>query len=354
MCVGRGTAYRPCLLRVRAVSCIHARSAAGRGGTSRRAGPGDASVGVDDEPRQAQTSVAGRQAGARRHLRAGRGGPITRSGRSNEPRARVAVERGGAGRRRPEGCDDTSRSAGAFAVRVVVAFAALLAIALLPLLLEFATRRLRHGVRRRSWEEVPTEPVDEPIAAVKRARVRLAPDGHAATLTGLTFGGRYDAEARARCPRRCDVPDPGCDCGFYAVRPDVEGRLLGPPDHRATWDPSVRLDVELTGEVLEYELGYRAEEQRVLRVGVPHNCVPCARFERVREAVALAPVPSVLQDPYRSMPALPEGSGEWPLIEPVCEDHRDLRAGRPSIGLVELAGHLGTEVGWDPVGAPVR
>jgi hypothetical protein len=238
-------------------------------------------------------------------------------------------------------------------VSTLPAVAGVLAIGALPVAVHPLVGLMGRARRRRGWASIDLTGVDEPIVAVKRARIRLASDGSSATLSGYTGGGSYAVEAVATCPRGCDVPEPGCGCGFHAVRPTAEARTLGGPDRRPTWDPSVRLEVELTGTVLEYELGYRAEEQRVLRVGVPSGCLPCARHGRSQRAAALAPVPSVLQPPLGIGPARPGGARTWSVMEPVCDRHRSARP-HLDLALVRLAGQLGTEVGWDPVEARSR
>lgn len=233
-------------------------------------------------------------------------------------------------------------------VNTLLAFAILIGLATLPLLLDLGIRLLRRRVRRRRWVGVPEAEIDEPIRAVKRARLRIAPSGGDATLSGLTLGGRYEAEDDARCPRGCPSPADGCDCGFYALRPEAENHVFRTSERlrRAT---TVRLEVELSGSVLEYELGYRAQHQRVLRVIVPSICASCARFDATQEAVALVAVPPA-QNPYgvsvlsRTAPGSREN---WATLEPTCELHRRARRAEPSVGLLDLAGMIGTEVVWE-------
>jgi hypothetical protein len=240
-------------------------------------------------------------------------------------------------------------------VNTVLAFVILVGLATLPLLLDLAVRLLRRRVRRQRWIGAPEAEIDEPIRAVKRARLRISPDGRSATLSGLTLGGRYDVEDDARCPRGCRQPADGCDCGFYALRPEVESHVFrtGERMQRAT---TVRLDVELSGAVLEYELGYRAQHQRVLRVAVPTICASCARFDDMKPATGLSAVPAA-QHPYsvsvlsRSTPGARE---PWATLEPTCDLHRRARREEPAVGLADLAGMIGTEVVWEssPVTEP--
>lgn len=230
----------------------------------------------------------------------------------------------------------------------MLAVGVMVALALLPLLLDLMVAVLRRQIRARRWTGVPEAEVDEPIRAVKRARLRVSPDGRSATLSGLTLGGRYDVEDDARCPRGCVRPADGCDCGFYALRPEAEERVLH-PSGRLLRVTSVRLDVELSGAVLEYELGYRAQHQRVLRVMIPKRCASCARFDEDQEAVALVPVAVNFWQPGVSVLSRTsrEGREPWPVLEPACDLHRRARVRAPTIGLADLTGLLGTEVVWE-------
>lgn len=197
--------------------------------------------------------------------------------------------------------------------------------------------------------------LDEPIAAVKRAHVRLSPDGTEATLTGLTAGSRYAVDARATCPRGCPVPDPSCRCGFYAMRSDLEARQL---PHEAAWarraEPlSVRLDVELSGVVLEYDLGYRAERQRVREVGIPDRCVACAAQGVDQQAAGLIARPRQIAHPFSGAgnPYLGDPSlREWLELRSACLDHWQARPGEPALSLDDLADLLGTRVRWEASG----
>lgn len=203
--------------------------------------------------------------------------------------------------------------------------------------------------------ELEDAALDEPIFAVKRAHVRLSPDGREATLTGLTAGSRYAIDARATCPRGCATPTPTCRCGFYAMRSDVESRQL---PSEASWarraDPlSVRLDVELSGVVLEYELGYRAERQRVVEVGIPDRCVPCAAAGVDRQAAGLIARPRHIAspfggagNPYVGDPTL----RDWLELRSACLDHWESAPGQPALALGDLAGLLDTVVRWEASG----
>jgi len=208
--------------------------------------------------------------------------------------------------------------------------------------------------------DIPSEGIsegtsDEPILAVKRAHIRLSPDGDEATLTGLTAGSRYAADATASCPRGCPEPRPTCRCGFYAMRSDVEARNLA---HEATWarraEPlSVRLDVELSGVVLEYDLGYRAQRQRVIEVGIPDRCVPCAEQGIDRQAAGMIARPRQVGshlagtgNPYLGDPSL----RTWSELRSACLDHWVSEPGWPAVSLGQLTDLLDTTVTWEASG----
>lgn len=230
------------------------------------------------------------------------------------------------------------------------ALAVLVGVATLPLWLGSRLWAMRSHELQRRWGQVPSADVDEPIRAVKWARIRAAPDRTAASLAGLTVGGRYRAEGEATCARGCRAPGEGCDCGFYAVRPGCEDEVFDTVEGIRRRTTSVRLEVELSGDVLEFDLGYRAARQRVLEVVIPARCAPCSRFGDPRRAVALLPKVGVGDGPDAPLGALGRfgARDSWPVLEPVCELHRPAPDEFAPLGLLELAGLLGTEVTWAP------
>lgn len=235
----------------------------------------------------------------------------------------------------------------------LLALVVLVGVATLPLWLGNRLWAMRSRELARRWGDAPSAEVDEPIRAVKWARIRASPEGDAASLSGLTVGGRYQAEGEATCVRGCRAPGEGCDCGFYAVRPGCEDQVFDAVDGLRRRATSVRLEVELSGDVLEFDLGYRAARQRVLRVVVPSRCAPCVRFGDTRHAVAMLP-----KELPGNGPGLAPGVGariggrdSWPVLEPVCGLHRPPPDEFAPVGLLELSGLLGTEVAWAPLTA---
>jgi hypothetical protein len=204
-------------------------------------------------------------------------------------------------------------------------------------------------ITERKWLALPEEHDDEARRGYKTAQVLLAEDGSSATLSGITLGGSYKAEDRARCATRgCDPPGLDCDCGFYAYKERAEAvhllrQTLGCNGLR----DKALLTVELDGTVLEFERGYRGERQRVLGVQLERDCSVCRRDGVGRRATCLA----AARD-FR-MPALaryvtPAAASTRRLlpVRPVCAHH--VPAGAIALGVPELAGLLAAEVTWLP------
>lgn len=118
----------------------------------------------------------------------------------------------------------------------------------------------------------------EPLRGVKAGRVAVLPSGvaftalHATHPAGSTVPYAPQAEMTCLCgyaeqpavmgvrrPGRWhERPEPGDGhCGFYAWKP---GQPF--PWTAGTW----LLEVDLYGQVIEHERGYRAQKQRVLRI----------------------------------------------------------------------------------------
>lgn len=80
---------------------------------------------------------------------------------------------------------------------------------------------------------------------------------------------RYASCGMDRAP--CVVPNKACVCGFHAARDRSALTELASDFADTTAD----LEVELSGRVLVFEHGYRAERQRVVSVRVDSGCVAC-------------------------------------------------------------------------------
>jgi hypothetical protein len=129
---------------------------------------------------------------------------------------------------------------------------------------------------------LPESSSPTPFLATKYSRLLWVPGDH------YLFGGsgmgkatQYGIVARARClrvdpnePHR--IPDPDCECGFYAM-------AMG---HREILRSDfVEIEVELGGRVIVHDDGYRAEWQHVLKILVPRLCFIC---DEKADALAVA------------------------------------------------------------------
>ncbi len=130
---------------------------------------------------------------------------------------------------------------------------------------------------------------DMPILARRQAMMVLGLSSDAwwypvSQATNMRFG----VDAQARCAHvesshadgallairtgttirpHAEAPDPDCSCGFYSVPSDRY------PFYRNIHH-AVNLLVELSGVVIEHDLGYRAQHQRVLSCELP-PCMNC-------------------------------------------------------------------------------
>ena len=173
--------------------------------------------------------------------------------------------------------------------------------------------------------------VAEPIRVNKAAWALLAPGRSAGRFAGLSVGLVYGAYDRAHCLReRCPVvgnhpaPHPRGTCGFYGSTGDPLGWMM--PE-------AALLDVELFGRVIRHERGWRAGRQRVLGAAFVRGCMACGRFVR-RPLLVTVPAPM----DTRSL-----------LVAPRCDRcARIWRSPRHGERMTpgEVAGLLGTEVGW--------
>jgi hypothetical protein len=228
----------------------------------------------------------------------------------------------------------------------LVLFVILLA---LPALLHRLARAGERRVTARRWLATEEQVEEEARRGYKTARVLVATDGSTATLAGVTLGGSYRVEDRARCRLRgCSPPAVDCDCGFYAFKKRAEALDLL-RDTIPGWGlrDKALLTVDLDGDVLEYARGYRAEHQRVLSVDFEWACSGCRREGRSVRATRLAAARQFRPTPFgRPVSAGSDpAAGMWP-VRPVCDDHVPL--GGIPMGLGDLAGLLGTEVRWLP------
>lgn len=158
-------------------------------------------------------------------------------------------------------------------------------------------------------QELEVVESDLPILAHRAAELIFAgTDKHWRSVnSGFGVFG-VDADARCQMQERFHVtiagprysshtaPVVGCDCGFYAL----------PPDLRSTFEGVnyVTLLVELSGTVIEHEEGYRGQHQRVVECELP----PCPFCGGQAEHVVVNPENRMHEAVCaRHVPVLPEG-----------------------------------------------
>ena len=225
---------------------------------------------------------------------------------------------------------------------------ALALLVLLPVALPGLLFLVERRLRRRAWLSRDEELSVDPQRAYKVALLLAEPDGRRVILGGITQGRAYVVEDEAACPRaRCESPGLDCVCGFYALkdRSEAEDLLASNYPLRTAWNGAL-LTVELEGRVLQYERGYRAQRQRVLRVEVGPQCTRCLRRGEVRQATAIGGRPVERREVVLGGSGrLHEPAARVPL-RPVCAEHAPVGEDAVVMNLAELANRLGTEVRW--------
>ncbi|HEX6257110.1 MAG TPA: hypothetical protein VFZ70_14985 [Euzebyales bacterium] len=221
-----------------------------------------------------------------------------------------------------------------------------LTVLALPLLARGLAEAVQRRARRGAWSgHDPTAGLDA-FRGHKIAQLIVGP-GDDAWLAGVT-SLRYGVDELANCRRRgCAPPGLDCRCGFYAFADrDRAVELLGQLGARHPARSYVLLTVDLDGDVLEYELGYRAQRQRVLRIEIPDVCARCLRDGYLRPPTTFVAHPHfrgeqlLYERTLAARIALPLGSAP---VRPVCDQHLPVGPSR-RFTLLELRGVLGTEV----------
>ena len=87
---------------------------------------------------------------------------------------------------------------------------------------------------------------------------------------GISFGGYY-LDGKAHCIRSGWHRPPAhwCSCGFHAFKEKVDAYKLF---NRVRNLDKVFLVVDLFGQIVEHEYGFRAEEQIITKIYLPSNC----------------------------------------------------------------------------------
>jgi hypothetical protein len=158
----------------------------------------------------------------------------------------------------------------------------------------------------------------------------------------------YGVDADAACRRvDCAPPSADCTCGFYAYADRSDAVDLGTRLSRHPVRYHALLQVEMTGDVLTFERGFRGAHQQVLQVEIDPWCHRCAYRGRRRHAEALGADSRDRRRQLwcdarpRAFASLPAGSAP---VRPLCARH--LAGASRVVWPVDLAGLLGTEVRW--------
>lgn len=125
----------------------------------------------------------------------------------------------------------------------------------------------------------------------KYAYLFLGEDGVSfAPLRGHSYGYgvsadavcRYDAlypDSKPLVPAAHKSPHPDCKCGFYAlpVRRHLGIRMTASQPSNGMGDLACILEVDVSGDVIDGEVTFRAEHIEVLKVTLPRSCQCCGQ-----------------------------------------------------------------------------
>jgi hypothetical protein len=220
----------------------------------------------------------------------------------------------------------------------------------LPLLARGLAEAVHRRMRRSAWADHEPTPSLDPVRGYKIAQLIVGP-GDETWLAGVT-SLRYGVDSLARCRRRgCVPPGLDCRCGFYAFRDRARAvGLLRQLTDRHPARSYVLLTADLDGDVLEYESGFRAQRQRVLRIEMQRTCSRCLRDGRHTPAVAYVSHAQfrgeqlLYERTLSARVALPLGSAP---VRSVCRLHLPADGGR-RFDLAQLCGLARTDVALLP------
>lgn len=222
-----------------------------------------------------------------------------------------------------------------------------LTVLALPLLARGLAEAAQRHARASAWRDHEPDTSLEPFRGHKVAQLIIGADDHA-WLVGVT-SVRYGVDTLAQCRRRdCTPPGLDCRCGFYAFRSRT--RALDLLDRLSVQHPArsyVVLTVDLDGSVLEYERGFRAQRQRVLRIELPSRCVRCGTAGDAGAATRFVTHARfrgeqlLYERTLLARMAMPPGSAP---LRPLCDAHTPAAGHCRVFGLHELRGLTGTEV----------
>jgi hypothetical protein len=215
----------------------------------------------------------------------------------------------------------------------------------LPLVVRSMARNRRREARLAMWDDRPLTVTDAPFRGYKLAQ--LVVNDSRAWLVGV-LSVRYGVDEHASCLRRgCSPPGLDCRCGFYAYADRARAvDLLDVLSRTHPHEHYVLLTVDLDGDVLEYEHGFRAERQRVVRIEIADQCVGCRDSQRPAPVVALVTHPQFRVEQLRGQrdlvahSGMPSGSSP---LRPLCAQHLPSTPGTAHT-LTSLRSLAGTEI----------
>lgn len=122
------------------------------------------------------------------------------------------------------------------------------------------------NVPREAWSPV------EDMAGWKIAKV-TGVSAKELSFAGIGYGA-YPVSGSASCElgQEHHVPSPSCSCGFHAFYDIAHARR-----EWRSYPHCVLLRVEGFGDVVEHEMGWRAQSQEVLTVWIAQECASCSR-----------------------------------------------------------------------------
>lgn len=119
--------------------------------------------------------------------------------------------------------------------------------------------------------ELPQVHQELPLLGQRAVRVSIDNDSEQLQLLSVVRNTQLELLDQATCSFNHAVPAEGCGCGFWAIKPGTKEQYHG-----------IHATVELSGRVIEGDVGYRAQWQRILELHLP-KCMLCQtpRIERI-------------------------------------------------------------------------
>lgn len=112
-------------------------------------------------------------------------------------------------------------------------------------------------------EKLPQIHRELPVLGQRAVRVSIDKDSEQLQLHSVVRTTQLELLDQATCLFDHAVPAEGCGCGFWAIKPGTREQYHG-----------IHATVELSGRVIEGDVGYRAQWQRILELHLP-RCILC-------------------------------------------------------------------------------